>query len=84
MQAIELLLKKTPIPIEEVTQQNVTKPKIKKISKFRVLHSAGKLSKDQKKMYIPFNSSKTIVHLDLYYLAKLNTIITKILVNHTY
>ena len=36
-----------------------------------------------KKMYIPSNSSKTIIHLDLYFQQKLNTFITRILVNHT-
>ena len=69
--------KKTPIPIEEVTQQNVTKPKNKKNLEIWSPSKCGKLFKDQKKCISPQTALKTIVHLDLYFLAKLNTFNTK-------
>ena len=83
MQAIEFLLKKNADPDRGGHSTKYDQAEKIKISNFRTLQSAGKPFEDQRKMYIPSNSSKTIIHLDLYFQQKLNTFIIRILVNHT-
>jgi hypothetical protein len=82
VQAIEFLLKKNADPDRGGHSTKYDQAKNKK-SRNLVPFKVWETLQRSKKCISPQTALKTIVHLDLYFLAKLNTFNTRILVNYT-